>query len=147
MKKAIVDRPSELRSKIMASIRARGNRSTELCLIGMLRRSKLSGWRRHVELPGTPDFAFRHARVAVFVDGCFWHGCPSCSRQPRANSSYWKEKIAGNRRRDRRVTRALRNRGWRVIRIWEHSLRLDQSRVLGRIRRALRAGLAESAGR
>lgn len=70
-----------------------------------------------------PDFVFRHLRVALFVDGCFWHGCPKHATQPKTNAAFWRDKIAANRARDRRVTRVLRALGWRVLRIWEHELR------------------------
>lgn len=69
-----------------------------------------------------PDFVFQRARVAVFVDGCFWHGCPRHGTKPSSNKSFWREKLAKNRERDRRVTRTLRRAGWQVVRIWEHAL-------------------------
>ena len=86
---------------------------------------------------GKPDFTFRAQRVAVFVDGCFWHGCPKHGTRPRHNRAFWQRKLSGNRARDRKVNRALRAQGWRVVRIWEHDLR-NGARLLGRLRRALR---------
>jgi DNA mismatch endonuclease (patch repair protein) len=77
-----------------------------------------------------PDFVFRSQRLAVFVDGCFWHGCPVHGTQPRHNAKFWRDKIARNRTRDRLVTRTLRARGWRVIRIWEHELKRRNERRL-----------------
>jgi DNA mismatch endonuclease (patch repair protein) len=71
------------------------------------------------------DLAFTRWRVAVFVDGCFWHGCPSHGTQPRANAAYWQPKLATNRERDRRVDRALTAAGWSVVRIWEHESAAD----------------------
>lgn len=123
------------RSLVMAAIPSRGNKDTELKLAAIFRAHGITGWRRHFALPGRPDFVFQKARVAIFVDGCFWHGCPLHGRKPGSNSAYWLPKLARNRERDRQTTRALRRRGWRVIRIWEHALR-DSSRVLSRIRRA-----------
>jgi DNA mismatch endonuclease (patch repair protein) len=73
-------------------------------------------------LPGRPDFVFRRQHVCVFVDGCFWHGCPRCYRRPSSNRKYWDEKVKRNRARDRRVNQELRRRGWRVLRFWEHDL-------------------------
>ncbi len=127
---------SEARSRIMRAIGGKGNRSTELALASALRKSGLKGWRRHLFLPGSPDFAYPNARLCIFVDGCFWHGCPKCYRAPRFNSAFWSAKVEANRRRDRRVTQALRHRGWRVFRIWEHSL-TTPGRVVARIAAAL----------
>lgn len=125
------------RSSVMAAIRSRGNRSTELRLVALLRERRITGWRRGASLPGAPDFVFRPERIAVFVDGCFWHGCPAHCRIPAANRPYWEAKIARNRARDVAVTRELRSRGWRVLRLWEHDLRRP-ARALARLRRMLR---------
>ena len=111
------------RSQVMSGIRSRGNRSTECAFAAMLRRSRISGWKLHCSgVAGKPDFYFKELKLAVFVDGCFWHGCPRCFRAPRQNASFWATKIAGNRSRDRKVTRALRHEGIKVIRLWEHDL-------------------------
>jgi DNA mismatch endonuclease, patch repair protein len=110
------------RSQVMAAIRSRGNKETELKLASILRAARITGWRRHQPLPGHPDFTFRHERVAVFVDGCFWHGCRWHCRMPKGNRKYWRRKIAGNSARDHRATLLLRSKGWRVVRIWEHAL-------------------------
>lgn len=120
----------------MSAIRGRGNRSTELLMASILRRHRVTGWRRHAELPGRPDFVFRGVKVALFVDGCFWHGCPRCYAPPRTNAKFWRSKVEGNRERDRRVNRALRADGWRVIRVWEHSLKRPAA-VLRRLRAAI----------
>lgn len=128
------------RSEVMARIRGKGNRTTEVRLAAVFRAHGITGWRRQYPLPGRPDFAFPQRRVAVFVDGCFWHGCPRHGTRPQGNARFWREKIARNRERDREVNRALRRRGWRVIRIWEHALRrATEARVVGRIRRSLPA--------
>lgn len=116
----------EQRSRNMASIRSKGNATTEQAFLSLLRKSGISKWRRHVKLPGKPDFAFKNQRVAVFVDGCFWHGCPKCYILPKDNRSFWKAKVVGNRRRDRRRVRQLRALGWRVLRVWEHSLKASR---------------------
>jgi DNA mismatch endonuclease, patch repair protein len=111
------------RSRIMSKIRANGNRSTELRLVRLFRDNGIKGWRRCLPLPGRPDFVFREKRIVIFVDGCFWHGCPRCRNTPATNAAYWAEKNKRNRKRDRLVTRLLTDGGWRVIRIWEHRLR------------------------
>ena len=110
------------RSAVMSRIRGRGNKDTELALIKLLRRYQVTGWRRNQNVFGRPDFLFRWNRLALFVDGCFWHGCPRCYRRPKSNRKYWDAKIARNRERDRQVSRELRRLGWRVVRIWGHSL-------------------------
>jgi DNA mismatch endonuclease (patch repair protein) len=127
----------EKRSQVMAAIRGRGNRATELLLMSLLRQENLTGWRRHVALPGKPDFAFPKKKVAVFVDGCFWHGCPKCYTRPKTNRKFWDKKREDNMARDRRVNRQLRGQGWRVIRVWQHSLKKSPDACLNRIRRAL----------
>jgi DNA mismatch endonuclease (patch repair protein) len=122
----------ELRSRIMRSNKSRGNLSTELALIGLMRSARISGWRRGVSLTGRPDFVFKHERIAVFVDGCYWHGC-KCRRLPTGNRKYWEEKFQANQARDRRVTRELQAQGWTVVRFWEHQLKKDPQRVVKRI--------------
>ena len=129
------------RSIRMAAIRGRNNKTTEMVVASLLRRNGVNGWRRHLALPGRPDFAFTHSRIAIFVDGCFWHGCPIHFRSPASNPKFWREKIQSNKRRDRRTSAMLRKEGWRVLRIWEHDLR-DVNKVLGRIQRAVATGRA-----
>ncbi len=127
------------RSEVMARVRGRGNKRTELALRDLLRERGVTGWRRHLALTGRPDFAFPGRRVAVFVDGCFWHRCRACRGIPSSNRAFWEVKLSANERRDRAVTRALRREGWRVLRIWEHELR-QPARVMRRIRHALSVG-------
>jgi len=126
------------RSVRMAAIRGRRNKTTELVLLTLMRENGVVGWRRQIDLPGKPDFVFKKERVVVFVDGCFWHGCPLHFRLPSGNRAFWAKKIASNRSRDQRQTKLLRQRGWKVIRIWEHSLK-NSSQTIRRIRRALDA--------
>jgi DNA mismatch endonuclease (patch repair protein) len=123
------------RSWIMAQVKSTGNRSTEKNFIAVLRESKLLGWRRHYPIFGKPDFVFPRAKVAVFVDGCFWHGHPRKCRMPQSNREYWLEKIDRNIVRDKLVTRTLKDKGWKVIRIWEDMI-LKPS-TLSRLRKAL----------
>jgi DNA mismatch endonuclease, patch repair protein len=106
----------------MAAIRSFGNKDTELRLAAIFRATGITGWRRRQPLLGRPDFVFRRARLAVFVDGCFWHGCPKHGRQPTSNRGYWIPKLRRNQERDLAVKRALSKRGWTVIRLWEHEL-------------------------
>jgi DNA mismatch endonuclease (patch repair protein) len=126
------------RSEVMSRIRGKGNKRTEGVLVQLFREEGIAGWRRHLKLPGKPDFTFRKERLTVFVDGCFWHGCPKCYRAPKGNRKFWESKISRNRERDREVNRELKKRGWRVLRIAEHSLKKrDRKRLISRIERAL----------
>jgi DNA mismatch endonuclease (patch repair protein) len=121
------------RSEVMSRIRGRGNKDTELALIRLFRRQRISGWRRQQAVFGKSDFVFPKLRVAVFVDGCFWHGCPRHATKPRNNAAFWRRKLAANKARDRLVTRTLRRAGWRVLRIWEHELaREHEARLIQR---------------
>jgi DNA mismatch endonuclease (patch repair protein) len=121
------------RSEVMARIRGTGNRSTEQRLATLFRAHHITGWRRHLPLPGRPDFAFRRLKLAVFVDGCFWHGCPRHGTLPKQNRRFWRQKIDRNRERDRDVSRELRRSGWRVVRVWEHELRRDLGTTVKRL--------------
>lgn len=136
------------RSRNMASIRSRDNASTELAFKKLLSKQRISGWRRYEDLPGRPDFVFRKERVAVFVDGCFWHGCPRCYRLPDQHRPYWRKKTRSNRVRDLRVTKELRQRGWHVLRVWEHSLESQAGRtaILRRLHSALSQNLLHEFG-
>lgn len=121
------------RSNVMSRIRSYGNEATEQRFVRLLRASGSRGWRRNVRLAGKPDLVFGKERVAVFLDGCFWHACPRCYVAPKSNRRYWREKIAGNAARDRRVTAQLRRGGWRVVRIWQHQIRLKPAVALRRV--------------
>jgi DNA mismatch endonuclease (patch repair protein) len=126
------------RSKLMALIRGRGNKNTELALVKLFRRNGITGWRRHPKIFGKPDFIFPKFKLAVFVDGCFWHNCPEHATKPATNRAFWKNKFARNKARDRIVNRTLRQLGWTVLRIWQHELaRKNETRLLRRIQRAL----------
>ena len=126
------------RSTIMRLIRSAGNASTEQRMVRLLRAEGITGWRRGSRMMGSPDFVWYNRRVALFVDGCFWHGCPRHSHTPRSRIAYWASKLARNKSRDRLVTRTLRQRGWRILRIWEHELSSkNEARLLRRIQRVL----------
>ncbi|MCX7019447.1 MAG: very short patch repair endonuclease [bacterium] len=119
----------------MAQVKSTGNKSTEQALRATLREHGITGWRRSYPLLGKPDFVFPSAKVAVFVDGCFWHGHPRKCRVPKANRPYWVRKIARNVARDQHVTRTLKEKGWKVVRIWEDSV--QKSSTVARLRKAL----------
>jgi len=111
------------RSALMGRVRGSGNKSTELKMCIIFRKSGIKGWRRHASLPGRPDFIFRKARLALFVDGCFWHKCPFHYKAPSSNSEFWRQKVDLNVARDIWVNQELSEMGWRVIRFWEHELK------------------------
>ncbi len=111
------------RSALMAKVRSRGNRSTEYAVEKILARLKMPRWTKHPKaVPGCPDFYFPSKKIAVFVDGCFWHSCPKCGRIPKTRVKFWAAKIDDNRRRDQRIRRQLRSEGHHVVRIWEHDI-------------------------
>jgi DNA mismatch endonuclease (patch repair protein) len=131
----------EQRSYSMSRIRSRGNSSTELRLIELMRGAGITGWRRKSKLCGRPDFVFPRYRVAVFVDGCYWHGCRKCGLNSKSNTEYWKSKIAGNMKRDRANSKTLRGDGWTVVRVWEHDLKAKPMKCLAKIMSALKPGI------
>jgi len=125
------------RSIRMSKVRSKGNRSTELAVEAAFRAGGVRGWRKHPKnIPGRPDFYFPKQKLAVFVDGCFWHACPRCARRaPVSRAEFWSAKIDSNRRRDIRVCRLLVRRGFRTMRVWEHQLRESSwlRRLMGRL--------------
>src|SRR6266404_9457684 len=113
-----MDRVSpSVRSRIMAAVKPTGTRA-EIRLARILRQNNLRGYRKHWPVLGKPDFVWPTIKVALFVDGCFWHGCLRCNRRSKSNVKFWRIKIDSNRRRDARVARRLRNDGWSVLRVW-----------------------------
>ncbi len=124
------------RSKIMAKVKSRGNKSTELKTIKFFKKYGIKGWRRGYPLTGNPDFVFPKSHLAVFIDGCFWHGCKEHCRLPGSNIDYWVAKIDRNIKRDMAVNSELKKKQWVVVRIWEHELRKNNYKEkLGQIKR------------
>jgi DNA mismatch endonuclease, patch repair protein len=121
------------RSLAMSKVRGRGNRTTEIRLRYALVRAGISGWCMHPPLPGKPDFFFVRNRIAVFVDGCFWHGCPKCGHIPGTNAAFWRTKIKRNQQRAAKWNRILRRERIGVIHVWECRLKRDLVSVLTRI--------------
>ena len=110
------------RSRTMSAIRSSNNATTEVAFRMALVRSRIGGWKIGNNLPGRPDIIFPFSRVAIFLDGCFWHGCRRCGHVPKVNTKFWQTKIRLNRSRDRRIGRLLRNDGFHVVRVWEHTI-------------------------
>lgn len=123
----------------MAKVKGRENRLTELRLIEVFREQKIRGWRRRARVFGNPDFIFPEARLAVFVDGCFWHNCPIHGSVPVSNQLFWIGKLRRNKMRDQLVNRELRCGGWSVLRIWQHELKYPDI-VASKVRRSLKRG-------
>ena len=134
------------RKKAMRS--NRGRTGPERALASLLwqegfRYLTAEGYRRRYgrRLLGQPDLIFGRKRVVLFVDGCFWHGCPKCGKMPEDyGNAFWRQKVETNVSRDERITVALRRDGWKVIRVWEHDLRRkpDLERTAHRVSRRLR---------
>lgn len=126
------------RSEIMSRVRGSGNRATELRLIAIFRGSSITGWRRKRSLFGHPDFSFPCHHIAVFVDGCFWHGCPKHGSRPSSNHPFWEMKLERNIARDKLVNMTLRKKGWHVVRVWQHELnKTNEQRLVRRLKRQL----------
>lgn len=127
----------------MAGVRQRDT-DAELSLRKELHARGLR-YRLHVPLLTTPrrvaDIVFSSARVAIFVDGCFWHGCPEHASWPKSNAQFWRNKIEANRARDADTDRRLEASGWRVVRIWSHE---NASHAAERIEGIVRAGARQS---
>jgi len=120
----------EQRSRLMARVRTRDT-APELALRRALWAAGIRGWRLHRPLPGRPDLAFGNARLAVFVDGAFWHGHPDYYRGQ--SGEFWDRKIARNRERDERVDRELAELGWRVLRRWDFEVERDPTGCVRRV--------------
>jgi len=127
------------RSRLMARIRSSGT-GPERALEAALARLGLRPARQTARLPGTPDLAFPAARLAVFVHGCFWHGCRLHYRAPRSRRAFWRAKLLGNVARDRRAARSLRRGGWAVLVVWEHEVRASPLSAAARVARKVGRG-------
>lgn len=120
----------EKRRSIMQSVHSKENKSTEIKLIQFFKENGIKGWRRNYQVKGHPDFIFSKRKVAVFVDGCFWHGHDCRNTRPSENSEYWTKKRERNMKHDKEITALFEQRGWTVIRIWECELKLKNRDIL-----------------
>lgn len=134
------------RSYCMARIRSK-NTGPEKALIAEIRSLRLKGYRLHYNLPGKPDIYFQRARLAVFVDGCFWHGCPRCYVRPATNRDFWTAKVRRNRQRAKNVSAKLRKKGIWIIRLWEHQIERSPERCAERMQRCLSRLYARNSSR
>jgi DNA mismatch endonuclease (patch repair protein) len=133
------------RSEQMARIRS-ADTSIELAVRQRLWARGLR-YRVRARLPGRPDIVFSRARLAVFIDGCFWHGCDSHYRAPRTNPSYWAEKVRRNTQRDRHNDELLSMEGWRPLHVWEHEIRQNPEAVVESVVAAVESRQATPSGR
>jgi DNA mismatch endonuclease (patch repair protein) len=124
------------RSILMSKVKGRDNEATEKRLVRIFKEFGIHGWRRNARIFGRPDFVFPTARLAVFVDGCFWHGCPVHGSIPASNTEFWENKINRNKERDKIVGKELRRSSWRILRVWQHEL-CEPKRVASRVKRLL----------
>lgn len=128
----------DVRSRVMRCIPSKGTKPEVLMRLALV-RGRLRGWRMHkIGLPGKPDFIFEKKKLAIFIDGCFWHGCRDCYRGPKSNKRYWVSKLRLNKARDKRNSKLLLSRGWRILRLWEHQARAEASDCVKKIRIMIR---------
>lgn len=120
----------EKRSEIMRAVHSKRNKTTELRLIEIFRKHKIKGWRRNYKVKGHPDFVFLDKKIAIFVDGCFWHGHDCRNTRPSDNAEYWQKKRERNISHDKEITVLFEDRGWTVIRIWECELKKKNYELL-----------------
>ena len=122
------------RSKNMSAIRGKGNKSTELKFLKLLKNNKITGWIRHYKYaPGTPDFVFRKQRISVFIDGCYWHKCPDCFITPKSNTEFWMNKINANVDRDIRNDILSLKKKWKVFRVRECKLKNGSEHIIDKL--------------
>lgn len=114
------------RSAIMRKIKQNGNKTTEQKLIEIFKQKNIKGWRRHYKVKGKPDFVFLNSKIAVFADGCFWHGHHCRNIIPKQNAEYWNKKRQRNIDRDKRVNKLFEKRGWTVLRFWECQIKTGE---------------------
>ena len=129
----------EKRSAVMRNIKGKGNKSTELALIKVFQEQGINGWRRGYPVKGHPDFVFTKSRVAIFVDGCFWHGHDCRNTRPKENSDYWDKKRKRNIKHDTEITELFIKRDWIVLSIWECELNKSScNKTIERINKILK---------
>ena len=123
---------TEFDSRRLAQVRSTGTHP-EMLLRKLLWQNGLRGYRKHPPLPGKPDLIFPRHKLAVFVDGCFWHGCPIHFKMPTNNADYWASKIDRNQKRDHLIRETLERINYRVLRLWEHEVKRDPASTLRKV--------------
>lgn len=120
----------EKRSEVMKSVKSSNNKSTELKLISIFKEYSIKGWKRNYKIKCSPDFVFLKLKIAIFTDGCFWHGHNCRNLTPKDNAEFWQNKILKNKKYDKDTTKRLKKLGWKVIRIWECELKDKKRKIL-----------------
>jgi len=126
----------EKRSKVMASIRGK-NTKPEVTIRKILWKKGMRYRIHNKSVFGTPDISIKKKRIAIFVDGCFWHGCNRCYKEPKTNVEFWRNKIIQNKKRRIKVRRHLKKEGWRILEFWEHEINSDPVLVSKKIKLVL----------
>jgi len=127
----------EVRSGIMRKIHSANNKSTERRFKAGMIKAGLRGWKTHPDTIFNPDFIFEDNKLAIFIDGCFWHRCPICNKMPASNLQYWDDKFEKNIDRDIKAKDKLTEEGWVVIRFWEHEVRNSLSECISKLKMEL----------
>jgi DNA mismatch endonuclease, patch repair protein len=122
----------EQRKHNMSRIRGK-NTTPEIKFRKLLYARGFRGYRIHPDLPGKPDIAFTRQKIAIFIDGCFWHKCPIDFKEPDTRKDFWLKKINSNVERDRKTDFELKSLGWTVFRVWEHEIRKDPAAAVQRL--------------
>jgi DNA mismatch endonuclease (patch repair protein) len=123
---------SELRSKTMKAVHSKRTKLEDSVIKELWSRGLR--FRRNVSsLPGKPDIALKKKKIVLFIDSCFWHGCPEHCRFPQTNIDYWHNKITRTQERDKRITDYYKNNNWTVIRVWEHDLKTDFDSTINKL--------------
>lgn len=120
----------------MSRIRAK-NTGPEAKIRKMLSAKGIRGYRLHYKLSGKPDIVFTKKKIAIFIDGCFWHKCPVDFQEPETRKEFWMKKIQSNVDRDKKVNKQLKAEGWIVLRFWEHEVRKNPENVVKKIAETL----------
>jgi DNA mismatch endonuclease (patch repair protein) len=125
-------------SEIMRAVKSKNTKSTEIKLQTIFKKYNITGWRKNYPVKGRPDFVFLEKKVAIFVDGCFWHGHDCRNTRPQNNAEYWRAKRERNQKRDKEISEKFMKRGWIVLRIWECGLKKkNESKLMEKIRNSL----------
>ena len=126
------------RSLTMAAVKSKDT-SCEIILRKALWAAGVRGWQLHrKEITGNPDLVFKGKKIAIFIDGCFWHGCETCCRMPKTRKEYWENKIKKNIIRDKEVNQQLKREGWKILRFWEHEIKREIDQCISRIINAIK---------
>jgi DNA mismatch endonuclease (patch repair protein) len=125
------------RTQIMKAVKSK-NTKLEQKVFKELRRRGLRFRTNVSNLPGKPDIAIKKYKIVIFIDSCFWHGCPLHCRMPKTNIEYWQNKIKRNRERDKLITETYKKKNWHILRVWEHELKENFDKIIDKIEAFIR---------